>query len=93
MKGLVSFFIVSLGGLFIGIFFGVLTAIITKYTGTVRGKLILKPVLHHLPLTKAGLVLSLHPPYTVIVTPKCLHGEDDYSEGNMICRALPQTLI
>lgn len=36
VKGLVSFFIVSLGGLFIGIFFGVLTAIITKYTGTVR---------------------------------------------------------
>ncbi|XP_061185799.1 Na(+)/H(+) exchanger beta-like [Saccostrea echinata] len=36
VKGLVSFFIVSLGGLFIGIFFGVLTAIITKYTSTVR---------------------------------------------------------
>ncbi|KAK3095369.1 hypothetical protein FSP39_013836 [Pinctada imbricata] len=35
-KGLLAFFITSLGGLSIGIVFGVLTAIITKYTGTVR---------------------------------------------------------
>ncbi|XP_069103686.1 Na(+)/H(+) exchanger protein 7-like [Argopecten irradians] len=34
--GLAAFFVVSLGGLFIGIIFGVLTAIVTKYTVHVR---------------------------------------------------------
>jgi hypothetical protein len=35
--GIVSFFTVSLGGLVLGVLCGMLAAIITKYTGDLRG--------------------------------------------------------
>ena len=38
--GIAAFFTVSLGGLAIGLIFGVLTAIFTKYTKQVRGELV-----------------------------------------------------
>ena len=36
--GIVQFFVVSLGGLAIGVIFGALTSIITKYTEHCRGR-------------------------------------------------------
>ena len=36
--GILAFFVVSFGGIAVGLIFGMLTAIITKYTEHVRGK-------------------------------------------------------
>lgn len=37
--GFVKFFVVSVGGLLIGIVIGLISSIVTKYTKTVKGKL------------------------------------------------------
>lgn len=52
--GFVKFFVVSVGGLLIGIVIGLISSIVTKYTKTVKGKhVILRDILvivDHIPL-------------------------------------------
>ncbi len=40
LKGIAAFFTVSLGGLLIGIVFGILTSLVTKHTKHVRGEVL-----------------------------------------------------